>query len=143
MKFKNCLFCICIFLTGSFSLGAQNVFGQWEVTNDEGKVNSIIEIYKKGDEVYGKVVRIIKEEDRDRLCENCTGELKDKPIEGLDVIRGFEKQGDEYVDGTLIDPKTGKEYRGKIWIDENDPNKLKVRGYIAFFYKTKTWERAR
>lgn len=143
MNFKNCLFCICIFLTGNFSVGAQNVFGQWEVTNDEGKVNSIIEIYKKGDEVYGKVVRIIKEEDRDRLCENCTGELKDKPIEGLDVIRGFEKQGDEYVDGTLIDPKTGKEYRGKLWLDENDPNKLKVRGYIAFFYKTKTWERAR
>ena len=65
-----------------------------------------------------------------------------QPIEGLNVIRDFKKEGDEYVDGTLIDPKSGKEYKGKIWVDQEHPNKLNVRGYIAFFYKTKVWERA-
>lgn len=121
---------------------SQSIFGKWQVTNDAGKVNSIIEIYESGGEVVGKVVRIMKEEDRDKTCGNCKGHLKDKPIEGLKVIHGFEKEGNEYTGGTLIDPDSGKEYKGKIWLDNENPDKLNVRGYIAFFYKTKTWERA-
>lgn len=126
----------------SFELQAQGVFGKWNVVNDAGRVNSIVEIYEKDGAVHGKVIRITKEEDRDRKCTECQGELKNKPIEGLNVIRDFVKEGEEYVDGTLIDPKSGKEYNGKIWVDEKNPDKLNVRGYIAFFYKTKVWERA-
>lgn len=135
-----CLTLLCCL--GISELQAQDIFGKWEVTNDEGKINSIIEIYQNGDEVVGEVIRIMKEEDRDRRCKNCEGELKNEPIEGLKVIHGFVKDGEEYTGGTLIDPKSGKEYKGKIWLDEEDPNKLKVRGYMAFFFKTKTWNRA-
>ncbi len=141
MKAFKLLLCLCVLLFISESY-AQDIFGKWKVTNDEGKVNSIVEIYQHGDEIAGKVLRIMKEEDRDRKCTDCKGQLKDKPIEGLKVIHGFKKEGNEYTDGTLIDPHSGKEYTGKLWLDENNPDKLKVRGYIAFFYKTKTWERA-
>lgn len=144
MKTKLILFTIFFFTSFAVhEVQAQSVFGKWKVTNDEGKVNSIIEIYRKGDEVFGKVLRILKEEDRDRLCTKCDGEMKDKPIEGLELMRGFEKDGEEYVDGVITDPKTGKEYKSKIWLNEEDPDKLMVRGYIAFFYKTKVWERAK
>lgn len=121
---------------------AQSILGKWKVTNDAGKVNSIIEIYEEDGEVVGEVVRIMKEEDRGKKCSKCDGELKNKPIEGLRLMYGFEKEGEEYTGGTIIDPKSGKEYKGRIWLDENNPDKLKVRGYVAFFYKTKTWERA-
>lgn len=121
---------------------AQEVIGKWENTNEEGKVNSIIKIYEKGDKIYGKVDRIMKEEDRDRICTECEGDLKDKPIEGMELMKGLSKEGNEYVGGTIVDPKTGKEYRCKIWLDDEDPDVLKVRGYISFFYKTKTWRRA-
>ncbi|MBZ9631887.1 DUF2147 domain-containing protein [Salegentibacter sp. LM13S] len=130
------------FILISSGIQAQGVFGKWNVVNDAGRVNSIVEIYEKNGAVHGKVLRITKEEHRDRKCTECQGELKDRPIEGLNVIRDFVKEGDEYVDGTLIDPKSGKEYDGKIWVDDNNPDKLNVRGYIAFFYKTKVWERA-
>jgi uncharacterized protein (DUF2147 family) len=130
------------FILISSGIQAQGVFGKWNVVNDAGRVNSIVEIYEKDGAIHGKVLRITKEEHRDRKCTECQGELKGKPIEGLNVIRDFVKEGEEYVDGTLIDPKSGKEYDGKIWVDENNPDKLNVRGYIAFFYKTKTWERA-
>lgn len=142
MKIK--IFLISILALTALSLTelrAQSVMGKWKTKNDEGRVNSIIEIYKEGDQVYGKVVRITKEEDRDRICTKCEGELKDQPIEGLVLMRGFEKEGDKYVDGVITDPKTGKEYDSKIWLNEDDPDKLMVRGYIAFFYKTKVWER--
>ena len=130
------------FILMSSGIQAQGVFGKWNVVNDAGRVNSIVEIYEKDGAVHGKVLRITKEEHRDRKCTECQGELKDKPIEGLNVIRDFVKEGEEYINGTLIDPKSGKEYDGKIWVEEGNPDKLNVRGYIAFFYKTKVWERA-
>ncbi|MCM4156485.1 DUF2147 domain-containing protein [Gramella sp. AN32] len=126
----------------SISVNAQDVVGKWENRNEEGTVNSIIEIYREGDKIYGKVDKIMKEEDREKICTNCEGKLKDQPIEGMVLMQGLEKEGDIYEGGTIVDPKTGKEYRCKIWIDEENPDVLKIRGYLAFFYRTKTWQRA-
>lgn len=125
-----------------FSLSAQEVTGEWKNFNKEGKANSIIKVFEKDGKIYGKVERILKEEDRDRVCTKCEGELKNEPVEGMLIMKGLEKDGDEYSGGTIVNPKTGKKYRCKIWLDENNPDILKVRGYLAFFYKTKTWERA-
>lgn len=133
---------IILFIAFVIPTQAQEVIGKWKNTNEEGKVNSIIKIYKKGDKFYGKVDHIVNKEDRDRICTKCEGELKNAPIEGMVLMQGLRKEGDEYVGGTIVDPKTGTEYRCKIWLDEDNPDLLKVRGYISFFYKTKTWHRA-
>lgn len=130
-----------LFLSGT-AFQAQTVFGKWNTINEEsGKPNSIIEIYEDDGVVNGKVLRILKESDRDELCNNCAGDLKGQPIEGLELMRGLEKSGKEYSGGVITDPKTGKEYKVKIWVDEHNPDLLKVRGYIAFFYRTETWHR--
>jgi len=123
-------------------LSAQDVLGKWENRNEEGVVNSIIEVYEKDGKIYGKVDRIMREEDRDRLCTECEGDFKNKPVEGMEIMQGLVKDGEEYSDGTIVDPKTGKEYRCKIWIDEEEPDVLNIRGYIALFYQTRTWQRA-
>lgn len=137
---KKALTIVFLFVLGS--LQAQTIFGKWKTRNDEtGKANSIIEIYKEGDEINGKVVKILKESDRGRLCENCEGKLKDQPVEGLELMTGLKDKGGEFSGGIITDPETGKEYRVKVWLDEDNPNLLKVRGYIAFFYRTQTWER--
>lgn len=134
---------IIVMCTYGVNLQAQSVLGKWHTINeDTGKPNSLIEIYEEDGEVKGKVLRILKKEDRDKLCNNCSGHLKDQPIEGLELMSGFEKDGNEYTGGVITDPKSGKEYKAKIWVDEENPKRLKVRGYIAFFYKTQTWQRA-
>lgn len=131
-----------IFLFSLSALQAQTIFGKWKTINEEtGKPNSIIEIYKAGDEINGRVVKILKESERGRLCNNCRGKLKDQPIEGLELMTGLKDKGDEFSGGIITDPQNGKEYRVKVWLDENNPDLLKVRGYIAFFFKTQTWER--
>lgn len=141
MKIPTLLMLFVLFL--GFSSQAQTVLGKWKTVNEEtGLSTSIIEIYKSGDVLNGKVVKILKEEDRDRVCTKCEGDLKDKPIEGMVVMTGLENDGDEYSGGTVTDPKTGKVYRCKVWLDEDDPKKLNVRGYISFFYRTQTWIRA-
>lgn len=133
------IICFC-----SFNFQAQTVFGKWKTVNDEtGVSHSIVEIYEDQEtgEVKGKLVRMLKDEMKDKLCTLCEGERKNKPLEGLLILEGLEKEGSEYVGGLVMDPKTGKEYKCKIWVDETNPDMLKVRGYMAFLYRTQTWER--
>ena len=131
----------CLALPALASIQAQTVFGKWENRNSEGKVNSIIEVYEKENQVFGKILRITKEEDRDRKCTACEGKLHNKPLEGLVIMRGLEKADKGYEDGVITDPESGKEYKCRIWLDPENPDKLYVRGYLAFFYKTKIWDR--
>ena len=46
------------------------------------------------------------------------------------IINGLEKDGDEWNNGRILDPNTGKTYKCYITFDNN--NTLKVGGYIGF-----------
>jgi uncharacterized protein (DUF2147 family) len=59
----------------------------------------------------------------------------------LEIIQGLEKKGGVYKGGEILDPENGKTYTCKIWLNEEDTDQLMVRGYVAFFYRTQTWER--
>ncbi|MEM6720646.1 MAG: DUF2147 domain-containing protein [Bacteroidota bacterium] len=121
---------------------AQTVVGKWKTIDDEtGEAKSIVEIYQQNGKIYGKVVDILNPEKRNGLCEKCSGARKDKPVLGMQIINGLEKDDDEYSGGKILDPEKGKEYRCKIWLDEDDSDKLYVRGYVAFFYRTQNWYR--
>ena len=131
---------VTFFLT--FSTNAQSVLGQWHsIDPDTGLNESVIEVYTKGDKIYGKIIEILKEEDKDKTCIECTGKDKDQPIEGLVIIRGLSKDGDEWNDGKILDPKNGKLYKCYITLEEE--NKLKLRGYIGFSLlgRTEYWHR--
>ena len=58
----------------------------------------------------------------------------------MEIIKDLVPDGDEYADGTILDPKKGegKIYTCKLWMEDG---KLMVRGYIAFFFRTQTWHR--
>lgn len=137
-------FYIAILIT-LFSLSgvvAQSIEGKWKTIDDEtGEAKSIVEIYQKDGKIYGKVVEILNPEKRDGLCEKCKGDRKDKPVLGMVIIDGLDKDDDEYKGGKILDPEKGKEYKCKIWLDSDDKNKLFVRGYVAFFYRTQNWYR--
>lgn len=125
------------------SLSAQSVFGKWKTIDDNsGEAKSIVEIYEKDGKVYGKVTEILNKDRADAVCTECEGSDKGKPIKGLVIIRGLEKDGNEYNDGKILDPDNGKLY--KCYIELEEPNKLKVRGYIGFaaLGRTQYWVRA-
>ncbi|NNE55708.1 MAG: DUF2147 domain-containing protein [Flavobacteriales bacterium] len=124
---------------------SQSVFGKWKTIDDEtGREKSIVEIYEKDGKVYGKVVELFRlpSEDQDPICDLCDDDRKGKKVLGMEIIRDLEQDDDEWEDGTIVDPKNGKVYDCALWLDEDDPNKLQVRGYIMFFFRTQTWLRA-
>ncbi|WGK64672.1 DUF2147 domain-containing protein [Croceiramulus getboli] len=128
--------------SGKAATAQRSVTGSWKTIDDNtGEAKSIVNIYEKDGKLYGKVQRILKEERRDQLCTACKGEKKNEPVEGLIIIEGLSKDEEVYEDGTILDPENGKTYKAKIWLDENNPDILHVRGYVAFFYRTQDWVR--
>ena len=124
------------------TMRGQDVFGKWySIDPDTGENESIIRVYQEGEKVYAQIETILKEEDKDKTCIECTGADKDKPIEGLVIMKGLEKDGDEYNGGKILDPKNGKYYKCYITLEE--ANKLKLRGYIGFSLvgRTEYWYR--
>ena len=130
---------ILSFTQFSFS---QSVIGKWKTVDDEtGKENGIVEIYENSGKIYGKIINILKSENRFKKCKLCPGSDKDKPIMGLTFIKGLIKDGKEYNGGKILDPKNGKLYNCYINLIGNDT--LKVRGYIgiSLFGRTQYWYR--
>ncbi len=75
-------------------------------------------------------------------CEKCEGALKNAPVIGLVKITGLKTDGDEYVDGQILDPDNGKVYRSKVHLTDGG-KKLSVRGYIGvpMLGRSQTWVR--
>ena len=132
---------LTVFFTVNFTI-AQEVYGKWKTIDDiTGEAKSIVEIYKKNGKAYGKVVEILNPEKRNDKCINCTGADKNKPILGMEILKDLKKNGSEYSGGTITDPNTGKIYKALMELE--NPNKLKVRGYIGFSLmgRSQYWER--
>ena len=77
----------------------------------------------------------------DKTCIECTGKDKNVPIQGLVIVRGLIKDGDEWTGGKVLDPKNGKLYKCYMSLESDD--KLKLRGYIGFSLlgRTEYWYR--
>ena len=125
-------------------IDAQSIEGKWKTIDDEtGEAKSVVEIYERNGKYFGKIIKLFRNpsQDPDPICDECPEDdprYKQKII-GMEIIKDLEKNGDEYTDGTVLKPDEGKIFKCKIWI-ENE--KLKIRGYWGWFYRTQTWVRA-
>ena len=141
---KQLLALLFVVAAGMFSANAQSVTGKWKTVDDEtGEAKSIVEIYEQNGKIYGKIVEILNPAKKNSKCTKCKGADKDKPINGLVIIKGLTKDGSEYTDGDILDPVKGKLYSCTIELDGKD--KLNVRGYmgISLLGRTQTWSRVK
>ena len=135
---------LLVAVAGIFSASAQSVTGKWKTIDDEtGQAKSIVEVYEQNGKIYGKVVEILNPAKKDSKCTKCKGVDKDKPINGLVIIKGLTKDGNEWTDGDILDPQKGKLYSCTIKLDGAD--KLSVRGYmgISMLGRSQTWHRVK
>lgn len=123
--------------------GSQSIEGVWETYDDEsGELKSEVKIYIKDGKLYGKILKLynLNIDPKDAKCELCTDYRKDQPVIGMLVMSGLNKSGSEWIgDAALLDPNNGKSYDAKVWLESN--NKLAVRGYIGWFFRTQYWKK--
>ena len=141
---KSIVFSLVVFFAMILSAQSQTVLGKWKTVDDEtGEAKSIVEVYEKSGKVYGKVVEILRADHKKDICTKCEGADKNKPILGMIIINGLEKDGTEYNGGTVLDPENGKKY--KCYITLESPDKLKLRGFIglSIMGRTQYWTRVK
>ena len=130
------------FLLFSIKVNSQDIFGKWRTIDDQThEPKSIVEVYKDNGKVYGKIIDIYSESDKNALCKKCQGDDYNQPVVGLVIIKALTKDRKYYKDGTIFDPESGKNYTCRIALNDDNPDILEVRGYISFLYKTQYWER--
>jgi len=126
------------FNTASFATTKANaILGIWFTEVKDAK----IEVYKKANKYYGRAIWLAepKDEDGKEVVDehNPNESLNNRPILGIDILIGFVYDDGEW-NGRIYDPKNGETYTAKLWMEGRS---LKVRGYLGWFFDTKTWTR--
>lgn len=116
--------------------------GTWKTIDDEtGQAKALVQITEAPTgELTGKITKLYA--NADAVCDKCDGEKKGKPINGLTIIWGLKKDGSQWDDGKILDPKSGKIYSAKMKVIEGG-KKLEVRGFlgVSLLGRTQVWER--
>jgi len=112
------MYALLISLLLSFQM--PSIEGHWISIDDEtGLEKSEIYLYIQEGKLYGKINRLLLEEDQGKRCEKCQGSEKNQPIEGLVIVKG-------------LTYKNGLGLMEKLWIP------LMVNDMIVPFALTKT-----
>jgi uncharacterized protein (DUF2147 family) len=140
MKTKLLLSMLTIlFLSPVLKLSAQDfsaddILGVW--LNEDKDAH--VEIYKEGNKYFGKIIwlknPIDDETGKPKLDNKNEDEsLQSRPVMGLLLLKDFVFDGDdEWEDGEIYDPKSGKTYSCYMeFPDEDNKNNLKIRGFIG------------
>ncbi|MBH9552311.1 DUF2147 domain-containing protein [Inhella gelatinilytica] len=123
----------------------QTPAGLWRTIDDDGKtVKSHVRIQEQSG-VYSAVVEKVLDPKAppNAKCDLCKDDRKDKPIVGLEIMRGVKADGEGvWAGGEILDPDDGKTYRVRLKPLEGG-KRLEVRGYIGapLFGRSQTWQR--
>ena len=117
---------------------------QWQTIDDKtGEKKAIIQLNESNGKVSGKIIKVLNKEEAKAVCTKCPGSLKNKPIEGLQILSGLKADGNnKWSDGKLVDAESGKTYSGKLTLSDNGQS-LDLRGYVGspLFGRSQTWQR--
>ena len=140
MKTKLLVSMLAIFLLSPvLKLSAQDfkatdVVGVW--LNEDKDAH--VDIYQDGDKFFGKIVWLKTPIDsltnKPKLdTKNLDESLRTRPVMGMLLLTDFVFDGDdEWEDGEIYDPKSGKTYSCYMeFPDEDNKKNLKIRGYIG------------
>lgn len=123
--------------------------GYWKTIDDKTlQVLSIVQIYAENDgSLSGKVVEImpVLGQKTTDVCKMCKGQSHNQPILGMQIIWGMTQDAagsDTWVNGHVLDPKSGNVYSGKMTVLDNGQS-LKLRGYVLMpmLGRSEIWQR--
>ena len=118
--------------------------GTWRSIDDHTKEpKAQVVITEAAGVLTGRIDKILKKDsDPKAVCDKCTDDRKDKPVSGMEIIRGAKKaEGkDVWEGGRILDPEKGSDYALRLTPIDGG-KKLEVRGSIGPFGRTQTWTR--
>jgi uncharacterized protein (DUF2147 family) len=138
------LLALTLSLVGTSAFAQETPVGKWQSIDDKTKKpRAEIVIVDKGGVVSGSVQKRLDSDAKpDDKCDKCTDDRKDKPLQGMEIIRRVKKMDEPGVwgGGEILDPENGRTYKVTLTPREGG-KKLDVRGSIGPFGRTQTWVR--
>src|SRR5262249_7309993 len=124
---------------------APSAVGLWEKRDDSGKPEGWFRIVQCNGRYQGKIVKIFPKPGQDPStwrCTKCEDERRNAPVVGITFIKGMERRGLRYENGSILDPRDGSVYNAMMELSP-DGQQLAIRGYlgIPFLGQTETWRR--
>jgi len=118
--------------------------GTWKTVNERGEPEGLVRIVEVAGELRGRVEKVYSPPapETNPVCIACSGERKDKPVIGMQILSGLRWDGEQYSGGEVLDPNNGRSYRCLLRVTD-DGRKLEVRGYIgiSLLGRTQVWLR--
>ena len=141
---KNLLVALALGLAAQLAAAQATPVGLWKTIDDDGKTEkSLVRITEKDGVLTGTIEKIFDTSKPNAVCDKCEDDRKNKPIMGLQIIRGVKQDPDDkalWSNGEILDPEKGKAYKTRLKPIEGG-KKLEMRGYLGFFYRTQVWVR--
>lgn len=121
-----------------------NVVGLWEQVDDDGRVGGWFHIYERDGIYEGRIVKVFLKpgEKPNLICTKCPGDQKNQPTLGLTLIKGMQRKGRHFENGTILDPRDGSVYQARMELSP-DGQKLMLRGFLGIdlFGQSQIWRR--
>jgi uncharacterized protein (DUF2147 family) len=127
---------IACLLLGALSARASQTRGEalgyWSTQGGHG----VIEITRCGDDLCGRIVGIGRAPD-----EPVPTDVQGRSQCGLPIISDARPESDGSWLGRITDPRNGRTYQAKFWVDET--GRLHLRGFIGtpLLGQTQIWDR--
>lgn len=142
---KNILLAIAFLVAAPFvnAQKADDIIGTWLTEGGKSKV----EVFKKEGKYYAKIIWLKTPNYEDGTPKidkhNPDEKLNTRKVLGIEILQGLEWDDDEFEDGEIYDPESGKTYSCEAEFDGMDT--LNVRGYIGFSLigRTTVWTRVK
>jgi len=125
------LFLLGLYVLTGTAQEADKIVGVW--WNDER--TSKIEIENKDGKYTGKIIYLVPEEYINgappKDDKNPDPKLRNRSVIGLQILEGFEYDAkkEEWKEGTIYDPDSGKTYDCYAWLENNST--LNLKGFVA------------
>ena len=131
------------------------VLGLWATEPNDKEGFAHVEVYRCEDRYCGRIVWLshpVNEEDGEWGAagdprtdwQNPDDELRDQPLQGLELMHSFSFDDDKWKDGRIYDPENGKTYRCELRLAAGG-EVLRVRGYVQIVFvrlgRTTEWTR--
>ena len=134
-----------IFVTVSSAAAQSSTpVGTWKTVNERGEPEAVVRIVEVAGELRGTVEKVYAPPapEANPMCIACSGERKDQPVIGMQILAGLRWDGEQYSGGEILDPNNGRSYRCLLRLTDGG-RKLEVRGYVgvSLLGRTQVWLR--
>lgn len=124
------------------SVDGQGIEGLWKTIDDTFNMpKSLVRLRIVEGKLTGTIEKLflLPHEGNFPICIECHDDLKNQPVVGLRIMKGFKENDGEWNDGSILDPGNGMTYSAKFWL--KNENTLIIRGYLGPFFRTQEWKR--